>query len=203
MKKRMGIATTGLRIASLLGAGLILLSGCSAYDTLMGKEKPTPSCPRVSVLADAATLTRFRDGPGRDLIDIVFEGKIAGIDGGCEWDLDDDTGEGVLVIQFSVILEAARGPADRTRRAGLDYFVALTDAKRKLIDKQIFKIPVEFPGNETRLRLKDDIVTLKLPVKIGQAGGDFEVFVGFQVNRGELEDNRRRNTTGKPVIQRG
>src|SRR5277367_6532213 len=56
------------RFALLLAVLAPVLGGCGL---LFPPDKPT--CPRVSIPADADRLTRFRAGAGRDLTDVRFQ----------------------------------------------------------------------------------------------------------------------------------
>jgi hypothetical protein len=185
------LARSGL----VLAAGLVL-AGCGVYDSmhesLLGKDVP-PVCPRVSVLPEAASLTKFLPGLGRDIIDIVYQGEIRDILISCENDIDDDTNTGTVAVKLLLQIGAERGAADRDRRADFTYFVAITGGEMSVLNKRTFDGAVEFPGNVSRLTWTDDKpVTLNIPLKAGQSGSDFEIFVGFQLSREEMEFNSRR-----------
>ena len=160
------------------------------------KEEPPPPCPRVSILGDAATLTKFRPGPGRDLTDVLYEGVVTGVTGRCAYANDGKRANRALSIKVALVIEAARGPANRDGRAAFPYFVGITDSSRNVLNKERFNVRVVFPGNRTRLVITDDPVNLEIPVKAGQSGRDFTIFVGFQLSREDLEYNRRAR---KPI----
>ncbi len=180
----------------LAGVALLamLVSGCTAYEWAFGKSE-RPPCPRVSVLAEAATVTKFRDGPGRDLIDILYSGEIGGVRSSCEYDIDDDTGEGTLTVTVGVLINGARGPADRERAGIFEYFVAIPSFYPRPEGRGVFTARLEFPGNLTRNRIEDRPVDLTIPINGSSKGADFNVLVGFQLSREELEYNRRRRAT--------
>lgn len=179
-----------LRKAAVVALAL-LASGCG----LFGDQPPPPPCPRISVPPDAQSITRFVEGPGRDLIDVAYDGRIVDILGSCEHEIDDVTNAGVLSVEINLVIETSRGPANSDRRAALDYFVALADSSRNLLNVRVFPVTVEFPGNRNRLIWRDDPdepVILRIPLKAGQSGVDFEIFVGLQLTREELDYNYRR-----------
>ncbi len=185
------LARSGL----VLAAGL-MLAGCEVYDSMresiMGKDVP-PVCPRVSVLPEGASLTKFLPGPGRDIIDIVYQVEISDILRSCEYDIDDDTKAGTIEVELTFVIAAERGAADRRRLAAFQYFVAVTDRNKTVLNKNAFDASVTFPGNRGRLTWTDDRkVSLNIPVKAGQSGSDFEIIAGFQMSREEMEFNRRR-----------
>ena len=187
------------RSGLVLAAGLAL-AGCGAYDSvsesLFGKEKP-PACPRVSVLPEAASVTKFLPGPGRDIIDILFQGEVLDVQRSCEYDIDDDTKVGTLKVELALVFEAERGAADHERKATFQYFVAIPEFFPRPEGRAVFNKQVEFPGNHTRLKVTDDPVTLNIPLKAGQSGSDFQIVIGFQMSREEMEYNRRRRARSR------
>ena len=188
----------------LLSAGVLaLFAGACSQQELntinpFADKTPPPPCPSLNVLADAANLTRFRPGPGEDLTDVLFEARMANIGMACEHDIDEDTRDGRLEMSVQLFLEADRGPADRSRKAQLPYFVSLTDSDRTPLVKEVFDVVVDFPGNRTRVAAMDEPVEIDIPLKAGQTGRDFKIWVGFQLTREELAYNRRqRALTGR------
>ena len=167
----------------------VLVAGCPILEL----EKSPFYCPTINILADAASVTRFRDGPGRDIIDIAHEGEIRDILAAkCKHDIDKDSGEGLLTVKFSLVIEAELGPAADDRKPAFGYFVSITDGSFNILQKELFRFPVEFSGNRTRVTAEDEKVTLDIPLKAGQDGRDFEIFIGFQLSQEQVEYNRRR-----------
>ena len=174
-----GIAT--IAIATLLVAACTII-----------ESKPAPPCPKVAVLKEASSITEFVPGPGRDIIDVVFEGKNLDRRAVCEYDIDDDTGDGNLDVELMVSMYLSRGPANLDRKAAVKYFVAIADSERRILTKQDFSGTVEFPGNRNRLRWTDDPVFLNIPLKGGKTGRDFIVYIGFGVTPDQLKFNRQQ-----------
>lgn len=154
------------------------------------KNPPPGPCPRALILSDADSLTRFREGTGRDLIDIDFGGRIANVTSECDYDVDKSKA-GTMTVRVTPAFAVERGPANRDRKAALSYFVTLVDAKREPIAKSVFGIAAAFPANVTRQVLADTPIELKVPIRAGQSGRDFAVYVGFQLSEADLEYNRR------------
>ena len=171
------------RAASLASIAVLpLLAGCGGDGTT---EKFAPPCPTVTILRDAADLTRFR-GAGRDLTDSVLDGRITGLSGSCKRD-----GSDTVVTTVHVGIEVSRGPAAPGRDAALAYFVAVLEGER-ILDKQVFQLRATFPANTDRLRLSGDDVELRLPVTPKKTAAVYRIQVGFQLSPVELEANRRR-----------
>ena len=88
-----------------------LVAGCPVLEL----DKPPFYCPTINILADAASVTRFRDGPGRDIIDVAHEGEIRDILAAkCEHDIDKDSGEGLLTVKFSLVIKPILVPPPMT-----------------------------------------------------------------------------------------
>ncbi len=185
--------TSGAVLAALAVAGA---AGCG----LFGRDEPPP-CPPISVLADGAELVRFAAGPGRDLIDVNFQGQVADAFAGCEYEIDDETETGTLTVEINPVFEVTRGPANHDRVAAFEYFVGLVEHKPDgpvIHSRPRFDVTVEFPGNQTTVQyLEETPVTIVVPLAAGQTGTDFEVFFGLQLSREELDYNRRRRQTNR------
>lgn len=164
--------------AALVSVSAVLLSGCSS--------KPAAACPRGVIPADAATITRFRDGPGRDLIDVVNEGEIQNILVQCKYD------KKVIDVDLQVAIAASRGPADRTGAADFEYFVAVVDPNEKILTKQPFKVHFAFTDNRNHLGMVDQLVP-KIPVPDPMKGPQYQIVVGFQLTPDELAWNRSQH----------
>lgn len=163
----------------LLAAGLLLLAACSS-------NKREPACPRASILSDAATVTKFRDGPGRDLTDVVSRGEIVDIATQCEYD------KRGVTMTLQVAIAGTRGPADRSREAAFDYFVAVADPQRNILAKEVFRVQFKFSENQTRVGTVDEIEP-RIPLKDVMKAPDYQVLVGFQLTPDEIEWNRKQH----------
>src|SRR5579871_3786751 len=110
------------RIACAAGSLAALLSVAAVLDGCSNKvaDPGAPPCPRVALLADAAHMAVFRNGPGRDLTDIVYEADLGRITGQCVYTRDKSR----VTVEMKLPITAKRGPADRDHEAALPYFVA-------------------------------------------------------------------------------
>ncbi len=162
---------------------MLLVAGCSVFQ----KGVPPP-CPRVSVLSDASKLVRYREGPGRDITDVLFEAGISDFVGSCVY-RDNNTR---VTIELSVMFDLRRGPANRDRQAGFEYFVAIPKFHPAPEGKRRLPIRVDFPGNRTRSRVTD-VLEVEIPIAKGSSGTDYPVFIGFQLSASELRENRARS----------
>ena len=160
----------------------LLVGGC----TLFQKPPPGP-CPRVSVLGDAAKLVLFRPGPGRDLIDIEFEGEITPLGGGCNY-VDRNR---VIEMRLELRIAALRGPAAVGPTVEFPYFVAIVGPDQTILVKQVFRSPIAFEKNRRRAGALEQ-TDQTIPMQAGQTGSDFEVLIGFQLTAAQLDYNRQQ-----------
>ena len=167
-------------MAPLLVGGI--LAACSS-DVPSGSAFPV--CPQIEQLSDTQRRVAF-EGEGRDLTDVVYEVQL--VDGviTCELDEDDLLVEAEFQIQFI----ASRGPADRERLAQFRYFVALLNRDQQVVAREEFGLQVPFEGNQTRVSVIDTVEPT-IPLKQGETGRDYTLYVGLVLTREELEYNRR------------
>ncbi len=183
-------------IPKLLGLALALfLAGCSAQDLRQinpwADKSPSALCPQVKVLADAATVTKFRSGPGRSLTDVIYSGRITDVTKSCRYGVDDNARQGTLDVEITTLLQISRGPTSNRKQAPAWYFVALADANKRVIQKRVFEVRAKFEGNRSKTLLMDGPVEMKIPLPTGKTSRDFLIFVGFQLSKSELQYNRK------------
>ncbi|MEX0922076.1 MAG: hypothetical protein WDZ84_04815 [Rhodovibrionaceae bacterium] len=172
----------GLAAALLTLAVGGFLGGCSLFE---GEDEDPylKACPQLVPVVDAMEVTRFQ-GSGRDLTDAEFEAGIVDVKGECE--LDDDE----IATTMAVTLFARRGPADDDRRVSFRYFVAIADNFENVLAREEFGVTLEFEGNRTQIGYRDEIEPT-IPIKEGQSGRDFRIYVGLVLSAEELERNRQ------------
>ena len=166
-----------LTVPLAAAAAALLLSACN---------RTPPACPRATILSDGATVTKFRDGPGRDLTDVVAQAEIVDTVVECDYDR---TG---VDVAMQIAIAATRGPADRARMADFDYFVAVADAQRNILAKEIFRVRIAFPETQSRTGTIEYIEP-RIPLKERAQGVSYQIVVGFQLTPEELEWNRTRS----------
>ncbi len=174
------------RIARLLFLALaapLALSGCDSLSRL--QKKTPPPCPPVYIMSDAAKITKYRSGGGRDLTDVEMEGEVVAFKGDCVYDAKG--GEVTLQLAF----ELRRGPAAAGRTLDVTYFVAVPKFYPAPEAKGVFTFPVTFPDTVDRIRVTDEEVSLRLPVRTKELIDNYEVYIGFQMSPEELEMSRR------------
>ena len=176
--------TTGsaMRRFVLAARSLVLLSA-SAILAGCSSDAPPPLCPPTGTPAPLDSFTQFEPG-GQDLTQVRFSGRIARVQSACEYD------EKGVDLDLAIQLVVERGPADRSRQAELQYFVAVEDGPGNITAKRIFDVAVPFEGNSRRLARLEEI-ELRIPAPAGQGFKQTRVLVGLQLSQEQLDYNRR------------
>lgn len=177
----MGAVSTAVRLGAL-GLGLVL-AACGGPAT----TSTVPPCPRVGILADAARMTVFREGPGRDITDVQSLSQIGGFSGSCYYTDKQRT----VMVDLRIEVTSERGAAaNGPRSADLPYFVSILNKNREIIAQQDFILRADYPVNSVRVGLFDEIEQ-RLPLKDGEYGDAYEVLIGFRLTPDQLEWNRQ------------
>lgn len=161
------------------GAAALTLAACSAPDI-----SSIPPCPNVVIVDDIAQVTKFLDGPGRDLTDVVLEVAIASFDGTCTTDFDAGAA-GQVAVDLVLVVEATRGPANEDRQGRYDFFIAIAESEGDIVAKRVFPGEVVFEGNRNRVAAQEEL-TQTIPLRLGQDGADYDILIGFQLTADEL-----------------
>ena len=192
-----------MRLSRFLGlaATTIILSGCESLGNSAGNayervtslwDKPTIlPCPDYRILADAARIVQFRQGTGRDLVDVNIDGRIKDLAMECLTDLNKDTNSGNMEVAIRVSFGAKRGPANTSKQAVLPYFISVTDQKRNVLYREEFKVSIRFPGNQSAIQFFGETLTLELPLTPKVSSQSYLIYSGFQLNRKQLQYNQR------------
>jgi hypothetical protein len=167
--------------AVFLAATVAVVAGCS------GEPPPVALCPGGGILPEANTLVQFREGGGRDVTDMVVQGQIVDIRIGCTYSTKRNKPSVTLDLQIAFAAE--RGPADRTRRAALPYFVAIVDAERNVVARENFIAGFEWTDNRPRVGRVDQWEPF-IPLNSNAEGPGYQIVIGFQLTAEQLAWNR-------------
>lgn len=192
VKSREAKATSARTIFA--AAALSAAFGLSACGTdslpFMSKEITLP-CPDYFILEDAASLTRFQDGPGRDITDVLVRAQMGEIRLGCLSDIDGKTDTGKLVVDVSPIIAAEMGPANTTNSSTLPYFVVVTDPDKKILYREPLTLDVSFKGNKTQVILFAPPTSVELPITPEIRNNYYRIYGGFELTKEQVEYNRK------------
>jgi hypothetical protein len=171
------LAPTG---ALLLAA---LLAGCGSGN----ENKFAPVCPRLSLLQDAADITRFAGpGPAHDARTLVLTGSITAVPAKCQNGEEKNTVQATL----HVIASLHRGPAAQGDAAQLPYFIALTE-NGHVLSEQDFTLSGQFRPNVDTVRAEGDDIGLAVQVSKTKSAAAYHIYVGFRLTAEELAYNRQ------------
>lgn len=179
----------GHQITHVARAAILLLlalgvGACSSVTTDKSLQ-----CPKVSIIADGASFVKFTPGAGRSANNVMHEESFDGFKGGCEHNLDDE----ILSVEITPQITSRKGPANSDGTARFEYFVALTDSKGRLINKQRFPVVLTYEDDSEGMAWQDEVpITLTLPLKDGESPTKWRIFMGLQLSRADLEFIRGR-----------
>ena len=176
-----------MRLNAVAGvAAMVLLAGCgpTGYET-----SPPAPCPRITILADGADLTRYRPGAVPDLASMTSDARLIGFQARCDYT---DRRRSVAVA-VSAVFDVERGPAGVGERSvALPWFVAVTDGNdSQVIDRREYVTAVAFEGNANRVRVQSRAVSFNFPADERMVE-THNVRLSFQLTRDQLDANRRR-----------
>jgi hypothetical protein len=168
------------RFGVLILAGLVAACGSSSTQTVLAP------CPRVTILADGADVTRFRPSAPPDLAAMVVDGRMAGLGVTCDY-----VRGGGVEVKIAAIMDVERGPASSGNRAQLPWFLAVTSGDdSQLVQRKDALLTVNFEGNQTRARVTSAPESIIFPT--GRNPADYRVRISFALSAEELDRNRRR-----------
>jgi hypothetical protein len=165
--------------AATAAVGLSLLSACESA------PKFPPACPSLSLLRDAADLTRYVPG-GHDIRGLIVDGRITAVPATCAFDTPDKV-RATLSVAFTI----SRGPLASDRGYALPYFVAVIDAGQ-IVDEADYTISGAFPPNIDTVRVSSRPINLAIPITKQKSAAAYQVYVGFRLSPEELAVNRQR-----------
>ena len=165
---------------------------------LPGKKNGGP-CPYVKVLYDAARYEEFKDNQEASG-SVAYAGEIENLTADCEY-----KGADPIKLKMDVQFGFGRGPAGTSQHKTFTYWVAVTQRNRRVLAKEEFTLPVEFPSGQDRVGMVDHIKGITIPRADKTVSGDnFEILVGFDVTPEMADFNRQgkrfRINAGGPVL---
>lgn len=172
--------------------GVLALVGCETSDLPFVDKPIILPCPNFFVLEDAAYITKFRDGPGRDITDILVSARMGEIRLGCLSKIENETNSGIFELDVSPVVLAEMGASNTDSLAKLPYFVVITDPDKNILYREELTLNVSFEGNRTRLVITAAPTTLELPITPEIRSKYYLVYAGFVLTPEELEFNRKR-----------
>jgi len=177
------MTTWGRNLLGLAAAGL-LLGACT--NPIAEQSRP---CPAVKVVQDAAYLTRF-SGEAEDLAETSFEARIARSQSMCTYVMNTETGATVIRSELSIEFAASRGPKNPDSAAKFNYWVRVLGPGNSQLSTQTLDVEIPFTSAKVQGTIQDQ-VDIMTPLKQGENGDFYRIYIGLDVNEKELAYNRR------------
>ncbi len=159
-----------------------MLSACGSFG---GNKSPPPPCPKVFLLKDANSITFFRPTPNQNITDILATITIVDFTGECKYNKKLTKANINLKLTFDI----KRGPADTRKETNFQYFVAIPRFYPAPKGKNIFPLRARFKGNQTRIKLLDEI-SIEIPIPKNPVVDQYSVYIGLQLTPQQLKYNR-------------
>jgi len=173
-------------IGILAGAtALLVTTSCASTEDIAAYP-----CPVVAPVRELGYMTKFQ-GDSQDLSDTLFEAKVDQVQPAknCIYE-EDDEGKRAIVYDIRVKFLAQRGPKDREGTAKFNYFVGIGGPGGQIIKREVFDTEIPFENNATQAITIEELQP-RIPLKEGENGDYYRIYVGFMLNEKELAYNRR------------
>ena len=146
-------------------------------------------CPAPLTVADAKRLTRFKDGPGRDPRDIVFEAALVASGTTCELSRNQ------LSVNLIMRISVNAGPSVGAGATQVPYFVRVINNSGGVVQGQQFTADFRLTSGNPRGASQEEL-TLRLPYnEISDLAG-YRIAIGLKPTQEELNYNRQ--ATSRP-----
>jgi hypothetical protein len=164
---------------------VLLLGAASCSET----PKQSMPCPVVKQVPDAAYLTRFA-GESEDLTDTAFEARLVSAPSKCTYIEDTDTKKTKIQTDIQVRISASRGPKLTDEKVTFNYVIALTGRGGQKLTRQPFDVTVPLTADKPSAQVIDE-PSVTIPLKQGENGDYYQIYVFLEVTEKELAYNRR------------
>lgn len=164
---------------------VLLLAAASCAQT----PKQSMPCPLVKQVPDASYLTRFA-GESEDLTDTAFEARLDGVQSKCTYIEDTDTKKTKINSDLMIKLSASRGPMVSGDQVTFNYVIAVTGRGGQKLTRQQFDVTIPLTANQPTGTIVDN-PNVTIPLKQGENGDFYQIYVFLEVTEKELAYNRR------------
>jgi hypothetical protein len=181
------ISTGRARRAVRLFAGamaLLVTASCGSTENIASYP-----CPFVGAVREVSYMTKFQ-GESQDLSDTLFEAKVDQVLPAVNCIYEDDDGKRAIVYDIQVKFLAQRGPKEREGVARFDYFVGIGGPGGQIIKREVFDSAIAFENNATQAIVIEEIQP-RIPLKQGENGDYYRIYIGFMLSERELAYNRK------------
>lgn len=170
---------------NLHGAG-VLAAACLLLLAACGDRGVHIRCPEVRIPQTTERLIEYREGPGRDITDVVMEVELKFLSGECK--VNDER----ILMDFPVAVGARRGPANKSGRSEVTVILAVTDRDKNILQRREVPFVLVFPGNRVTI-VNAERMEFRIPKTEEQSAEDFLVFLALKVTKEQRELNKSRS----------
>ena len=172
-------------IAMLAGAmALLATASCATPEDIASYP-----CPFVGAVREVSYMTKFQ-GESQDLSDTLYEAKVDEVLPAKNCIYEDDDGKRAIVYDIQVKFLAQRGPKEREGVVKFDYFVGIGGPGGQIIKREVFDSEIAFENNATQAITIEQIQP-RIPLKQGENGDFYRIYIGFMLSERELAYNRK------------
>jgi hypothetical protein len=172
------------RIAGI-AAGVALLAGCNTVKS--------DNCPTMAAVLDASSLTVFRQGTSPDPSNVLYTVQIVEVGGKCDYDKKKRSADSDLTVTF----RATRAPTGDAVEYAVPYFVGITEGSDRVLTRQAYTVPLSFAPGQASVTFTDEVKSADLTAKRGEFPYDYQILVGLQITKEQLEYNRTKGNYGQ------
>ena len=117
---------------------------------------------------------------------MTFETELLDYNGECKY----EDKQSVVVVTFTLQVAATRGPAATVAEAQVPYFIAIVDKQQNVLSRERFVARVPFREGRRRVVVIEELEQ-RVPLT-GRRTSDFEILIGLEMPRDQLEKNRQQ-----------
>ncbi|MGD1935417.1 MAG: hypothetical protein ACFB0Z_13100 [Candidatus Phaeomarinobacter sp.] len=166
-------------------AAALVTAGCGWWSGETREQTIARGCPNAGVLSDAAEMTEYRAGGGRDITDVAYRWELLDAVADCSY-------SGTTIdVDYALSMGVSVGPAADRRVVTATVFVAVTRNGEAVLQKTTFEAEVEFEvGQRTTVYTR----TFEgLEFDVGDDNGViYDIVLGFQLTPEQVQENRSR-----------
>jgi hypothetical protein len=171
---------TFAKYVSLATAALVL-AGCGGS----GREQQAAAyCPPPLTVQDAQRITRFKEGPGRDPRDVVFEAQLTDAATQCK------ISRNRLAVDVKMRIAVNAGPSVAGGVTRVPFFVRVIDGNGSVVvgrdELADYKISPTSPRG-----VSQEEMSVELPFANVSDLGGYRIAIGLKPTQEELDYNRR------------
>jgi hypothetical protein len=120
----------------------------------------------------------------------VVEARIARSKSYCTYVIDTETGATTIRSEVSVEFAASRGPKNPDSMAAFNYWIRVTGPGSSQLSSQELDVAIPVTASKVQGTVQDEVNVL-VPLKQGENGDFYRIYIGLSVNERELAYNRR------------